>query len=244
MYPSLEKKRVVVTGGASGIGRATVERFRAEGASVFVIDRDEVALEEMKTSGMVEHGFVADVGDARSVAAAFDAVERELDGLDVLVANAGVSFRTPFRELDEAQWRRLMATNLDGPFFCARRAAQSLSRREGGVILFTASTNALAAHPFYADYNASKAALLLLMRTMARELAPKVRVNAVSPGYVLTPMQLAEYTPAMLAEVDAKLPLNRHAQPAEVAALFAFLASSEASYITGQNVIIDGGECA
>lgn len=244
MYPSLEKKRVVVTGGASGIGLATVERFRAEGASVFVIDRDEDALGKLKSSGTIAHGFVADVGDPRAVTAAFDTVERELDGLDVLVANAGVSFRTPFRALDEAQWRRLMATNLDGPFYCARRAAQSLSRRDGGVILFTASTNALAAHPFYADYNASKAALLLLMRTMARELAPKVRVNAVSPGYVLTPMQLAEYTPAMLAEVDAKLPLNRHAQPAEVAALFAFLASSEASYITGQNVIIDGGECA
>ena len=114
----------------------------------------------------------------------------------------------------------------------------------GGVILVTASTNALVGHPFYADYNASKAALLALVRTMALELAPHVRVNAVCPGYVLTPMQRAEYTPEMLAAVDRRLPVGRHADPDEIAALFAFLASDEATYITGAAIPIDGGETA
>ena len=108
----------------------------------------------------------------------------------------------------------------------------------------TASTNGLSGHPLYADYNASKAGVILLARTLARELAPTIRVNAVCPGYVLTPMQEAEYSPEMLAEVDASIPLGRHARPEEVAALFAFLASDDAGYFTGSVISIDGGETA
>jgi meso-butanediol dehydrogenase/(S,S)-butanediol dehydrogenase/diacetyl reductase len=116
--------------------------------------------------------------------------------------------------------------------------------RDGGVILNTASTNGLMGYPFYADYNASKAGVIELTKSMALELAPKVRVNAVAPGYVLTPMQRAEYTDAMLAEVNDKIPLGRHALPEEVAALFAFLASDEAGFINGHVYTIDGGEIA
>jgi NAD(P)-dependent dehydrogenase (short-subunit alcohol dehydrogenase family) len=116
--------------------------------------------------------------------------------------------------------------------------------RGSGVILNTASTNGIAGYPFYADYNATKAGVIELTRSMALELAPKVRVNAVAPGYVLTPMQRAEYTDAMLEAVNAKLPLKRHAQPEEVAALFAFLASDDAAYITGHVYPLDGGELA
>jgi NAD(P)-dependent dehydrogenase (short-subunit alcohol dehydrogenase family) len=112
------------------------------------------------------------------------------------------------------------------------------------VILMTSSVNGQEGHPFYADYNASKAAVILMAKTMALELAPAVRVNAVCPGYVLTPMQKAEYTPEMLEATNQKIPFKRHAQPEEVAALFAFLASSEASYITGAEIPIDGGETA
>jgi NAD(P)-dependent dehydrogenase (short-subunit alcohol dehydrogenase family) len=114
----------------------------------------------------------------------------------------------------------------------------------GGVILMTASTNGLTGHELYADYNASKAGVILLARTMARELAPIVRVNAVCPGYVLTPMQEAEYSPEMLARVNASIPLGRHARPEEIAALFAFLASDEGAYFTGAAISIDGGETA
>jgi NAD(P)-dependent dehydrogenase (short-subunit alcohol dehydrogenase family) len=115
---------------------------------------------------------------------------------------------------------------------------------DGGVILMTASTNGLVGHPYYADYNASKAGVILLTRTMALELAPRVRVNCVCPGYVLTPMQEAEYTPEMLRATDAKIPLGRHASPDEVAALFAFLASDDGAYINGAAIPLDAGETA
>jgi NAD(P)-dependent dehydrogenase (short-subunit alcohol dehydrogenase family) len=114
----------------------------------------------------------------------------------------------------------------------------------GGVILNMGSTNALMGYPFYADYNASKAGVVELTRSMALELAPTVRVNAVCPGYILTPMQEAEYTPHMLRACERKVPLGRLGRPEEVAALFAFLASDDAAFITGHCFVIDGGEIA
>lgn len=219
----LEGKRVVVTGGSSGIGEATVRRFRDEGARVVSIALD----------GEI----VCDVADPEQVTAAFDRVGE----VDVLVANAGISIRRPFIEIEERDWRRVVEVNLGGVFRCAQQAAK---RMDEGVILMTASTNGLSGHEQYADYNASKAGVILLARTMARELAPSIRVNAVCPGYVLTPMQRAEYTDEMLDAVNETIPLRRHAAPEEIAALFAFLASDDASYITGAAIVIDGGETA
>jgi NAD(P)-dependent dehydrogenase (short-subunit alcohol dehydrogenase family) len=226
----LEGKRVVVTGGTSGIGEATCRRFREEGARVVSIALDDA-----------EGNIRCDVADAAKVREAFARVDELLGGVDVLVANAGISIRRPFLEIEEADWRRVLDVNLTGVFHCAQQAAR---RMDTGVILMTASTNGLSGHPLYADYNASKAGVILLARTLALELAPRVRVNAVCPGYVLTPMQRAEYTDEMLAEVDASIPLGRHARPEEVAALFAFLASDDAAYITGAVIAIDGGETA
>jgi NAD(P)-dependent dehydrogenase (short-subunit alcohol dehydrogenase family) len=181
-----------------------------------------------------------DVADAGAVAAAFERIGE----VDVLVANAGISIRKPFLEIEEADWRRVLDVNLTGVFHCAQQAARRMVASDGGVILMTASTNGLTGHPNYADYNASKAGVILLARTMALELAPRVRVNAVCPGYVLTPMQRAEYSDEMLAEVNASIPLGRHAAPEEIAALFAFLASDEGAYFTGAVISIDGGETA
>jgi meso-butanediol dehydrogenase / (S,S)-butanediol dehydrogenase / diacetyl reductase len=219
----LSGKRVVVTGGSSGIGEATVRRFRDEGAEVVSVALD----------GELE----CDVADPQQVEAAFE----QIGALDVLVANAGISIRSPFLDIREEDWQRVLDVNLGGVFRCAQQAAR---RMDTGVILMTASTNGLSGHENYADYNASKAGVILLARTMARELAPRIRVNAVCPGYVLTPMQRAEYTDEMLAAVNEDIPLKRHAEAEEVAALFAFLASDDAAYITGAAIAIDGGETA
>jgi NAD(P)-dependent dehydrogenase (short-subunit alcohol dehydrogenase family) len=187
---------------------------------------------------------LCDVADWAQVDRAFARVDDLLGGVDVLVANAGISVRRPFLEIREADWRRVLDVNLTGAFLCAQQAARRMTAADGGTILFTASTNGLTGHPLYADYNASKAGVILLARTLALELAPSVRVNAVCPGYVLTPMQEAEYTAEMLAEVDASIPLGRHARPEEIAALFAFLASDEGAYVTGAAITADGGEIA
>jgi NAD(P)-dependent dehydrogenase (short-subunit alcohol dehydrogenase family) len=235
----LEGKRVVVTGGTSGIGAATSRRFLEEGAKVVSI----ALLGEQAVAGLAT-ALEADVADAAQVAEAFAAVDEVLGGIDVLVANAGISIRHRFLEITPEEWRRVLAVNLDGVFHCAQEAARRMVAGDGGAILMTASTNGLAGHPLYADYDASKAAVIALARTMALELAPKVRVNAVCPGYVLTPMQEAEYTPEMLAATDAKIPLGRHARPEEIAALFAFLASDDGAYLTGAAIPIDGGETA
>jgi meso-butanediol dehydrogenase / (S,S)-butanediol dehydrogenase / diacetyl reductase len=240
----LEGKRVVVTGGTSGIGEATSRRFLDEGARVvaLAVGEDEVATAAERIPGI--EALRCDVADAAAVEDAFARADELLGGVDVLVANAGISIRKPFLEIEEADWRRVLDVNLTGVFHCAQQAARRMVVGDGGVILMTASTNGLTGHPLYADYNASKAGVILLARTMALELAPAVRVNAVCPGYVLTPMQRSEYTDEMLAEVNAGIPLGRHATPEEIAALYAFLASDEGAYFTGATISIDGGETA
>src|SRR3954453_9333159 len=240
----LEGKRVIVTGGTSGIGEATSRRFLDEGARVvaLAVGEDEVATAAERIPGL--HAIRCDVADAGDVSRAFDEAGTVLGGVDVLIANAGISIRKPFLEIEEADWQRVLDVNLTGVFHCAQQAARRMVTSGGGVILMTASTNGLTGPPHYADYNASKAGVILLARTMALELAPTVRVNAVCPGYVLTPMQEAEYTPAMLEQVNATIPLGRHATPDEIAALYAFLASDEGAYFTGAVISIDGGETA
>jgi NAD(P)-dependent dehydrogenase (short-subunit alcohol dehydrogenase family) len=241
----LKGKTVVVTGGASGIGAATAARFIEEGAKVFVLDRDpqgNAAI--LKTLPELTGACLCDVTDAGQVQDGFNEAVRRMGGVDVLVNNAGISIRHPFLEITGEEWDRVLAVNLTGVFRVAQTAARHMVQRGRGVILQTASTNGIVGYPYYADYNATKAGVIELTRSMALELAPVVRVNAVAPGYVLTPMQRAEYTDAMLEQVNRKLPLQRHAQPEEVAALFAFLASEDAAYITGHVYHLDGGELA
>jgi NAD(P)-dependent dehydrogenase (short-subunit alcohol dehydrogenase family) len=244
-YPDLAGRRLVVTGGASGIGLATAARFVAEGSHVVILDRDEDRFAEVRTELPGLAGIVAaDVADRSSVDAAFAEVDRLLGGVDVVIANAGISIRHRFLDITPEEWRRVMAVNLDGVFNTAQAGARRMVADRGGAILITASTNGVVGHPFYADYNASKAGVILLARSMALELAPGIRVNAVCPGYVMTPMQQAEYTPELQRAADAKIPIGRHARPEEIAALFAFLASDEGAYITGAALPIDGGELA
>lgn len=241
----LKGKRVLITGGASGIGAATAARFLEEGAQVCVMDRDGPARDRIvnELSGLT--GAIAgDVSHLAEVKSAFTQAISKMGGVDVAINNAGISIRHNFLDITAEEWNRVMSVNLTGVFYVAQTAARHMFERGSGVILNTASTNGIVGQPFYADYNATKAGVIALTHTMAIELAPKVRVNAVAPGYVLTPMQRAEYTDEMLEEVNRKIPLGRHARPEEIAALFAYLASDDAAYVTGHVYTIDGGEIA
>ena len=240
----LKAKRVLITGGASGIGAATAARFLEEGSMVCVLDRDAEAQRKIVHElPNLTAALDADVSNLKQVQAAFAEAIRLMGGVDVLVNNAGISIRHNFLDITPEEWDKVIAVNLTGVFYVAQTAARHMMER-GGVILQTASTNGVMGYPFYADYNATKAGVIELTKSMALELAPRVRVCAVAPGYVLTPMQRAEYTDEMLAEVNRKIPLRRHAQPDEIAALFAFLASDDAQNITGHVYMCDGGETA
>jgi meso-butanediol dehydrogenase/(S,S)-butanediol dehydrogenase/diacetyl reductase len=241
----LKGKRVLITGGAGGIGTATARRFLEEGARVAVLDRDRAALRRLEGElAGLQVTLSCDVSSAAEVIRAFEELDSVWQGLDVLINNAGISVRHHFLDITPEDWQRVIDVNLGGVFYVAQEAARRMLAGAGGVILNMGSTNGLMGYPYYADYNASKAGVVELTRSMALELAPTVRVNAVCPGWILTPMQAAEYTPKMQRAFAQKVPLERLGRPEDVAALFCFLASEDAGFITGQVFVIDGGEIA
>ena len=241
----LSGKGVLVTGGASGIGLATATRFVEEGSAVCVLDRSAEALAAAREGlpGLVG-AIHADVSNLDQVCRAVDEAVAAMGRVDVLINNAGISIRHEFLDITPQEWDQVLAVNLTGVFYMAQTVARRMVDQGGGVILNTASTAATTGYPHYADYNASKGGVVALTRGMALELAPTVRVNAISPGYVLTPMQRAEYSDEMLDAVNRKIPAGRHARPEEIAALFAFLASDDAGFATGHVYFMDGAETA
>ncbi len=230
---------VVISGASSGIGLATARRFAAGGDQVVNIDTNAPG-----PGDAVGEWVAADVRDWTALDAAVGQVERVHGAVDVAIASAGISKRRPFTEMTEQDAREIIDVNLMGVIGLWQAAARRMITAQRGVLLATASANGSAGYPCYADYNATKAGVLALCRTVAIELAPYVRTACVSPGYVMTPTQRAEYTPAMLADVNKQIPAGRHADPAEIAEAFHYLASPAARYITGQQLIADGGELA
>jgi meso-butanediol dehydrogenase/(S,S)-butanediol dehydrogenase/diacetyl reductase len=239
----LKGKNVIVTGGASGIGQATAARFIEEECAVCVFDRNaearaRVSRELPGLAAVID----ADVSKIDQVQSAFKEAVDRMGSVDIVINNAGISIRHDFLDITPEEWDQVLDVNLKGVFYVAQTAAKHMVERGSGVILNTASTAGSTGYPHYADYSASKGGVIALTLAMALELAPEIRVNAVSPGYVLTPMQRAEYTDEMLAAVNRKIPLGRHAKPAELAALYAFLASEDAAFATGQVYVMDGAE--
>lgn len=234
----MSDRLVVITGASSGIGAATAQRFLSQGDRVLNLDTSPVGAPDGCFNAAV------DVRDWEAVRKAVDDAVRRFGPVQVGIANAGVSRRRDVLATTRESMADVIDVNLLGVFGLWQACARHMLLQGGGVLLATASTNGTVGYPYYSDYNASKAGVLSLCRSFALELSPIVRVACVSPGYVLTPMQRAEYSDAMLAEVDSRLPMKRHAMPEEIANAFYFLASSDASYITGQQLVVDGGEVA
>lgn len=240
-----------MTGAASGIGRASAERFAAEGAAVLVADlRADACAEvvrEIRAAGGRAEPCGVDVSDDASVGAMIAQAVASFGGLDILFNNAGVGHYVPFERLEPDQWDRILDVNLKGVYLGCRHAVPELRRRGGGAILNTASLAGLRAQAQNEAYCASKAGVILLTQSLARELGEdRIRVNCLCPGAVDTPLLRrftggAERADEDLTALGKRSPLGRVARPEEIAAAALFLVSDEASFVTGVALPVDGG---
>lgn len=246
----LDGAGVLVSGGSRGIGLAAARRFLEEGSRVLLsgMQAEEVdaAVADLRRLGTVD-GTACDVSDEAQIDRLARRATAFLGGVDVLINNAGIAWQEPFVEIDSERWDRVLDVNLRGQFLVAQRVARSMiARGQGGTIVNMASTNALEGEAGYAHYNASKGGIAMLTRTMAIELGRYgIRVNAVCPGKIATPLQSEaedrEYTERFVRD---RIPLGRSGTPEEVAAAYAFLASDDASFVTGELLVVDGGQLA
>jgi NAD(P)-dependent dehydrogenase (short-subunit alcohol dehydrogenase family) len=238
----------IVTGSSSGIGEAIARELAAAGAAVVVNSRSQERAEpvanEISSRGGRAIAVAADVCDSAQVAALVGAAVEQLGGLDILVNNAGAGFIAPSEELDEHDWRRLIEVDLTAAFLCSQEAGRQMLTAGHGVIVNIASALGHTAMPGRAAYAAAKHGLIGLTKVLGTEWAGRgVRCVAVSPGYVATELvrQNMRRGDFDQRDIERRTPLGRLAAPAEVARVVAFLASDEASYITGSHVLVDGG---
>ena len=246
---SLSSKVALVTGSSSGIGRAIALRLARDGADVCVHYRRGAAeaedarrqIEGLGRRAIVEQADMANLVDVRRLV---QATVDQLGRLDILVNNAGMEIEQPFLEVSEENYDRILAVNLKGAFFCAQAAAQVMVRQgAGGRIINISSVHEDLPMPGNAPYCVSKGGMRMMMRTICLELAPhQITVNDVAPGAIATPINTATIqSPVLLKQLLSEIPLGRIGTPEEVAALVAYVASPEASYITGSTYFIDGG---
>jgi NAD(P)-dependent dehydrogenase (short-subunit alcohol dehydrogenase family) len=237
----LEGSVAIVTGGGSGIGRATAIAFADEGAVVAVVDRDGAAARAVANE-VEGHAYEVDVRDGERVAAVFAEVAERLGGLHVLVNNAGLGDLRPLHTVDEKLWHRLIDVNLTGTYHGMRAALPLMLASGRGAIVNNASVSGITPTRNEAAYSAAKAGVIALTKSGALEYGPTVRVNCVAPGYVRTPLTaMFDEHPDAFAEIAGGMPAGRMAEPEEIAQVILFLASARSSYVTGETIVADGG---
>jgi NAD(P)-dependent dehydrogenase (short-subunit alcohol dehydrogenase family) len=243
----LSGRVAVVTGGGGGIGRATAVSFAKAGARVAVLDRDEKGLEttrsELRTIGAEPVVAPCDTTDAASVAAAAEAVQKSLGPCSILVNTAAILRAGALDTLSLAEWNTTIAVNLTGYFLCAQTFGGQMRKLGRGSLVHIASVAGSNAQGFSGAYSVSKAGVVMLSRQLASEWGPQgIRSNVVSPGLVVTPMSQAFYdTPGVTERRTAVVPMRRIGAPQDMADAILFLASERASYINGDEIIVDGG---
>jgi NAD(P)-dependent dehydrogenase (short-subunit alcohol dehydrogenase family) len=240
--------RAALTGGATGIGRATALALATSGAEVAILDIDQSAAEttcrEVERAGGVAFAIYASVADAASVEKAFALLDERWGGLDLLINNAGVSGNRASLEIDDDEWRRVMGINLDGVFYCSRAAGRRMLSRGRGAIVNLGSIYSVVAAPQRLTYCASKAAVAMLTKTLAIEWAAQgVRVNCVAPGYVNTPLLEALDAEGRidLKALERRTPQQRLGTPEDIAQAVVYLCEPRSAHITGQVLAVDGG---
>jgi len=257
--PDLAGQVAIVTGASSGLGHAMARSMAFAGATVVVnhrpapSSRDQAAavVEEITAAGTTAHAFAADVSREDQVDAMVEDTMNRFGRLDIMVANAGIERPSPIHEMGLAEWQAVIDVNLTGAFLCARAAARIFLKQErrpeissaAGKIIFTSSVHEFIPWAFQSNYAASKGGIMLLMKSLAQELAPmKIRVNSVAPGAIATPINAANRdTPQEREDLLKLIPYGRIGDPGDIGRAVAWLASDAADYITGTSLVVDGG---
>jgi NAD(P)-dependent dehydrogenase (short-subunit alcohol dehydrogenase family) len=243
----LDGRVAVVTGASKGLGQEMAEALAQAGATVVLVARSRDLLEGVREGitgrGSRAYAFAADVSVEAEVSEFADRVHREVGIPDILINNAGINIRKPLHEYTLEEWHRVMTTNIDGPFLCTRAFVPGMMEKKFGRIINVASTMAHVSLPHRTAYSGSKFAVLGITKALALELAPyNITANAISPGPFATELnRLLMQDPVKMAEFTAKIPLGRWGKPEEIGAMAVFLCSDAAGFITGTDILIDGG---
>jgi 3-oxoacyl-[acyl-carrier protein] reductase len=242
MNIDLAGRTALVTGSTRGIGRAMADTLTAAGARVAIVGRDQARAAEVAAAvGGKAEGFACDVGDPASIVALVDGVEKAFGQIDILVNNAGLTRDNILFRIKDDDWDAVLDANLRGAFVAIRAASRGMIKRRWGRIVNIASVVGITGNKGQANYAASKAGLIGLTKSVAKELGSRnVLVNAVAPGFIETDMTAA-MTPEARAALSGQIPLERLGSPRDIAGVVAFLASEHAAYITGQTLVVDGG---